>query len=144
MRAKNHPLYQTWCGMHRRCSDAKRDNFEHYGAKGVSVCERWSSFWAFVEDMGPKPFGHTLDRIDNSIGYEPCNCRWASITQQNNNKSNVRWITYNGRTQTLSQWANELGLTIAALHYRLAIAKMPIEKAICLPHRGWPKRKEAA
>ena len=79
---RSHPLYETWHGMWSRCTNAKLPHFKHYGGRGISVCERWSEFWAFVEDMGSRPEVHTLDRIDNDAGYEPSNCRWATQKQQ--------------------------------------------------------------
>ncbi len=86
----HHPLYRTWSQMHRRCESARSKDFMSYGGRGISVCERWSSFAAFVGDMGPRPEGRTLDRIDNDGNYEPGNCRWATSTEQGANKRTTR------------------------------------------------------
>lgn len=76
--------------MKQRCSNPKRRDYAYYGAKGISVCERWQLFANFIEDMGLRPSSnHTLDRIDFKGNYEPGNCRWASKADQNRNKSNV-------------------------------------------------------
>lgn len=82
-----HPLYSTWYGMKQRCNNPKDPKYKYWGARGISVCERWmNSFKAFVEDMGERPEGTTIDRINNDGNYEPCNCRWASYVEQNRNQ----------------------------------------------------------
>lgn len=81
------PTWQTWRAMHKRCSDPKNVAWKNYGGRGVKVCVQWSSFEAFLADMGERPPGTTLDRFPNKDGnYEPANCRWATWTQQANNR----------------------------------------------------------
>jgi hypothetical protein len=80
--------YKSWQGMWQRCTNENDVGYENYGAKGVMVCERWREFEAFLEDMGERPKGLTLDRINPFGNYEPSNCRWADWFVQNNNK---RW-----------------------------------------------------
>ncbi len=83
------------------------------------VCERWEKFENFLEDMGERPEGATLDRKNNDGNYEPGNCRWATGIEQSNNRGNNRRLTHNGKTQTCGQWARELGMNRVALHGRL-------------------------
>jgi hypothetical protein len=83
--------------------------------------------------MGERPDGTTLDRIDSSADYSPGNCRWATITQQNNNKSNVRHITWNGRTQNMTAWAEELGMSASTLHQRLTEMNLTVDQAFTIP-----------
>ena len=105
MKNQNHPLYVTWKGMVRRCRNPNNDNYRYYGAKGITVCDRWAdSFPAFVSDMGPRPPGKTLDRIDNNKGYEPGNCRWATKLEQYQNSANTPvMVTLAGATEMLSE-----------------------------------------
>ncbi len=84
-----HREYRIWKNMHSRCSTPSAKAFERYGGRGITVCDRWRSFENFIADMGPAPTReHTLDRVDNVLGYEPGNCRWATQTQQQRNRTN--------------------------------------------------------
>lgn len=113
--------YRIWINMRIRCDKPSATGYENYGGRGIRVCERWhSSFANFVADMGPRPSSrHQLDRIDNDGHYEPGNVRWAlPIDQLNNRRVNVR-LTHDDRTQTVAQWARELGCTRGALRSNL-------------------------
>lgn len=127
-------LYNRYKAMLNRCHNPNNSSFERYGGKGIRVCDRWRhSYAAFYEDMGEPPPGFTLDRIDNSKGYSPENCRWASTKQQANNSSKARIITFNGKSMNVTEWAKFLGMTQGALSERLE--KWPVEKALTLPKR---------
>ena len=86
MTKKSHPLYNTWFLMRLRCKSPKCNAYPNYGGRGITYCNRWDDFWAFVDDMGPRPDGHTLDRLDNDGDYKPSNCRWSTPKQQADNR----------------------------------------------------------
>jgi hypothetical protein len=91
-RKRDHPLYETWRGMIARCQDK---NNPYYGAVGISVCDRWKGirgFWHFVDDMGLKPKGHTLERSNNNLGYSPQNCLWTTWQEQRRNSRDRRFM----------------------------------------------------
>ncbi len=85
------PTHNTWTSMHSRCRDPRNTSYPRYGARGITVCERWESFANFLEDMGERPDGKTLDRLNGDGDYDPENCRWATKAEQEANKSNP-WL----------------------------------------------------
>ena len=106
--------------MHRRCSEPNFINYKHYGGHGISVCDRWTDFTNFLADMGERPSRkHTIERQDVNGHYESGNCHWATYAEQANNKRSNRFIEWNGRRQTVSQWAKELGLSASTIRGRL-------------------------
>ena len=128
------PTYQTWSNMRSRCNNPHTSGYANYGARGISICARWNdSFENFLTDMGEKPAGMSLDRINNDGNYEPSNCRWATRIEQNNNSRQVRMISFNGKTQRLSDWATEVGCSLSRMHQRLKL--WPLERALTKPVR---------
>jgi hypothetical protein len=111
--------YKRWHGMIKRTSDPANKDFKHYGARGISVCERWLDFSNFISDMGMCPPKLELDRIDNDGDYTPDNCRWASRTVQCRNTRANRLITFNGETLPMSAWAERLGIARTTIERRL-------------------------
>ena len=116
--------YGIWLSMRARCRNPKNTSYPNYGGRGISVCARWDSFEAFLADVGPRPSPeHSIDRFpDNDGNYEPGNVRWATRVEQARNRrdsSRSRWITHDGRTQTLTQWARETGIRIFTIQSRL-------------------------
>lgn len=129
-----HPLYGRWLMMWQRCTNPKQARFKDYGAKGISVCERWKNFANFLNDMGEATIESTIERIDNSKGYSPDNCIWATRKVQMRNTSRTRIIEFNGKKQCITDWAIELGLNESSLRERLA--KWTIEKSLTQPKRN--------
>ena len=97
--------YKTWCGMRQRCSNPKAPNYACYGGRGIKVCKEWESFPKFLADMGKRPSKkHTIERINNSLGYEPKNCAWVLVKSQARNRRDNHNITINGETHCLVCW----------------------------------------
>lgn len=114
------PEYNTWFSMKQRCLSPSHKGYARYGGRGITVCERWKiSFANFLEDMGSRPTGCTLERENTDGNYEPGNCRWATDIEQANNKVNNRFLTVGGVSKTVAQWAREKGMNVASLHSRL-------------------------
>lgn len=115
-----HRLYQTWYGILRRCEDPEDPSYPDYGARGISVCDRWHSVTNFVADNEALAIpGLTIDRIDNNGNYEPGNCRWATGFVQHNNTRANRFLEFDGKRLTITQWSRELGIPLTALRSRI-------------------------
>lgn len=126
--------YDIYKQMIARCYDPKNKSYSDYGVRGITVCDRWrEDFFNFFADMGKKPEGKSIDRVDNNLGYSPENCRWATRLEQNNNKSCTVKYTFNGRTQSRKTWAKELGMTDTCIRYRIDVKGWSFEKAISEP-----------
>jgi hypothetical protein len=126
------PIYDVWSGIVGRCLNPKNQAFKDYGGRGITLCDRWRSFDNFYADMGDRPVGMSLDRIDNNLGYEPDNCRWATRLEQNRNRRSVRLIEMDGERLPMSEWAARYGLKAATLARRLKKGWAP-EEAIKTP-----------
>ena len=129
---KHTPTWNSWSSMWARCTSRSHHAFGRYGGRGISICERWGDFRNFLADMGTRPPGTTLDRIDNDGNYEPGNCRWATQREQGNNRRSCTRIVFQGRAQTLRQWSSETGLGAGTIAYRIA-AGWPVEAALTEP-----------
>ena len=81
-----HPLYCIWQSMRQRCLNPNANNYHRYGGRGITICDRWDDFNLFLEDMGERPEGYSIDRINNNGNYEPSNCKWSTTVDQNNNR----------------------------------------------------------
>ncbi len=117
----NTTTHVTWTSMKQRCNNPKAKRFKDYGGRGIKVCERWDSFDNFLADMGERPTGLSLDRIDVNGNYEPSNCRWATDEQQRANTTRTRTDTINGITRTLREWAKEYNRPFELVRSRLRI-----------------------
>jgi hypothetical protein len=110
----------AWTNMVARCENPRRPDYPRYGGRGISVCPEWrASFAAFLRDMGPRPDGASLDRVNNDGPYAPSNCRWATRHQQMQNTSATRVIEFRGRRLGLAAWAREIGINKESLRTRL-------------------------
>lgn len=115
------PEFKVWCAMKSRCYKPNIKAFKYYGARGISMCERWlNSFENFVSDMGFRPSPkHSIERNDVDGNYEPSNCRWATPKEQANNQRNNVKVEYKGRTQNVKTWCEELRLNYARVSFRI-------------------------
>lgn len=110
------PTYNSWSAARGRATNKRDKDYPRYGAVGIGMCKEWTkSFQAFLNDMGERPQGTSLDRIDGSKGYEPGNCRWATTKEQGLNRRSV--TLFQGKC--LADWAKELGVTPAAVYKRV-------------------------
>lgn len=123
--------YRVWVGMLSRCNNTKAFAYKDYGGRGIRVCPRWSSFINFWEDMkSGYDKNLSIDRINNDGNYCKDNCRWATPLQQVNNRRNSKFLTYKGRTQTISQWGKELNIKRNTLRMRLYSYKWSVKKSL--------------
>lgn len=112
--------FKIWDGMKQRCHCPTDPGYERYGGRGIFVCQRWrDSFEAFLADMGTRPEGCSIDRIDNDGPYSPDNCRWATPKQQQRNRRANRMFTINGETRCMSEWAEAFGVDYKTLKARI-------------------------
>lgn len=122
--------YKTWRQIIRRCSEKAHIQYSDYGGRGITVCKRWGKFENFLADMGERPTPkHSIDRINNNGNYEPGNCRWATKKQQQNNKSNNRILYFDGKSKTMTEWAEQVEMKVGTLYKRLSMG-WGIEKAL--------------
>ena len=139
------PEWNSWSKMIVRCTNINHDKYQYYGARGIKVCDRWldkeKGFINFLEDMGVKPKGYQIDRIDNNGNYEPSNCRWVSRKENCRNKSTNAVYSHQGKTQTMIEWAEEYNLHYQSLAYYLREKKVDISEAlVCARKANTPYR----
>lgn len=138
-----HPLWNTYYKMIQRCHNPAHPDYDSYGKRGIVVCERWrTSFANFLADMGNRPDGQSIDRIDNNGPYSPENCRWATITQQNNNTRQNHTLTYNGETLTITEWSVRLGISDRTIRSRLRYG-WSVERILAEPVSPPPPIRQA-
>jgi len=135
-------VYGVWSSMKARCLNPKVKQYADYGARGVTVCERWLVFDNFLADMGLPPHGMTLERVDNDQGYSPSNCIWASRSAQSKNTRNARLLTVDGETLNLTDWAERFGIKPATVWNRLKLgwnAAAAVKTPLVRARRGVPR-----
>ncbi len=121
--------YKAWHAMHERCRTPTHHKWHRYGARGIRVCDRWSSFETFRADMGPRPAGLSLDRINNDGNYEPGNCRWSTPLEQASNRANNVRVEVRGRSFTASQASRLLGDNRSTVSRRIRSGWNPLSAA---------------
>lgn len=138
-----HPLYRTWYGMIRRCGLKGKTSRGHeaYLRKGITVCKEWLNFQTFIDDMGIRPDGHTLERVDNSKGYCKSNCEWATIDVQALNKDDIVKVYYEGEVVPLIELSRRFGIDRKVLHNRVVCLGWPLERALTQPIGKSRKKK---
>ncbi len=125
-------LYRIWIGIKTRCLNANNKAYPKYGGRGITICNDWiNNFKSFREWALQNGYADnlTIDRIDVNGNYEPENCRWITLSNQSNNRSTSHYLTYNGITKTMGEFAKEYNLSIACLHRRIK-AGWDVEKAL--------------
>lgn len=128
-------VYRAYHGMLNRCYNPNAGKYDDYGGRGIYVCDSWrgeGGFERFISDMGPKPKGCSIERIDNDGPYSADNCRWATTREQCNNRRSNVVLSYGGKTQTLTQWCTELGMKFSTVYDRLKRG-WPVERALSEP-----------
>lgn len=135
--AEVQPEWSCYMGMIDRCLCPTNKHYAQYGGRGITVCKRWRrGFWLFLKDMGPRPSpGHSIDRINNGGNYEPENCRWATMKEQQRNTRANRLLTHNGETMPMATWAERFGMKYTTLKGRISMG-WPVARALTIPVRG--------
>ena len=113
------PTYSSWMAMVSRCYRPSSGNYHKYGGAGIAVCDEWRSFASFLKDMGVRPDGTSLDRIDSAKNYTAGNCRWATTQQQSENRSCVHLVEIDGERRTVAEWARRARVSDTAMLYRV-------------------------
>ena len=127
--------------MKQRCGNPDAANYSRYGARGIAVCDEWQRFPGFIADMGQPPtVKHTLDRIDNNLGYSKANCRWATVEEQQNNRRDSVIIEAFGEKMTLAQWCRKIKITRDMVRHRIFVLGMKPEEAFIAPKMSHVKK----
>lgn len=139
---RNSPEYTSWCSLIGRCENELNESYSDYGGRGITVCDRWrSSFESFYEDMGPRPTPkHSIDRINNDIGYCKENCRWATKLIQNRNRRDTVIVEWKGESKSLREWSEITGIKFHTLYNRIVIKKLDVETAFVAKDRRSERR----
>ena len=134
-RSCNSPEYESWCAMKTRCLNSNCPEYVHYGERGITICDEWLiSFKVFYADMGTRPAGTTLERIDNNGNYCPENCRWATVTEQARNRRSSLYLTYKGESCCLEEWSIRSGIGQSTLSQRLKLG-WSVERTLTTPNK---------
>lgn len=130
---KTSPTYKSWDSMLSRCRNPNAQGYENYGGRGIKVCDTWLDFRVFLSDMGVRPSGTSIDRIDCNKGYEPGNCRWATRIEQARNTRATKNYEMDGRSMCLAAWAEEFGVSQAVVRKRVSVMGWDLRRALTTP-----------
>ena len=136
------PTYKSWHMMLQRCTNPNYPQYADYGGRGITVCKRWRVFKNFLDDMGVRPEGLTLDRKNNSKGYSPANCKWATRAEQQRNRRSSNVWTHKGERKTVAEWAEQLGMKRHSLYMRVAVYGWTVHRALTTPPMMRGRRKK--
>lgn len=131
--------FNSWTAMRQRCLNHSCQEFENYGGRGITICDEWSDFQRFLNDMGPRPDGLSLERIRNNEGYHPGNCRWATREDQVRNRRTTVFYEHAGNRQSLQAWAEAIGVPYGTLWHRYKVGKRGTELLSPVTRGGGPK-----
>ena len=135
------PTYCSWQAMKSRCCDTGDQAYGQYGGRGITVCDRWMHFEGFLEDMGIRPDGTSLDRLNTDGPYDPRNCRWATPSQQQRNRRCNQMVQCNGESHCLAEWADRIGMNVSTLWCRIFRSGWSVSKALTTPTLPPNKRR---
>jgi len=125
--------YKSWIDMRHRCLCPRHPRFHRYGGAGVTISVEWNSFATFLSDLGPRPEGFTLFRIDKSKPYQKDNCRWATPAEQSVNRIDSTKYEYDGKCLTIKEWSELTGIPCRRLQHRLVTYRWPVDIALTAP-----------
>ena len=138
-RQSKSPTYNTWRAMIERCNSKGNTHYRYYGGRGITVCEDWLKYENFLRDMGSRPDGLSIERINNDLGYSKENCKWATAVDQSRNTTRSVLIEWGGVVRNRCDWARIIGITSEALAVR--IRKWGLNKAMTTPSQYPPSRR---
>jgi len=134
-------VYASWAHMKRRCENPADQAYSRYGGRGITVCSEWATFTQFYADMGDAPTKkHTLDRLDNNLGYSKQNCKWSTPKEQCRNQRTNVVLEFEGRSMCLAAWAEEIGIRTNTLWHRVRVKGWDIKDALTTPIKAQTKR----
>lgn len=125
--------WSSWVKLRRRCYCPDDADYKRYGARGISICPEWSEYLNFLNDMGLRPLGTSLDRIDNNGDYEKSNCRWATKQEQARNRRSSRLLVIDGVEKTLAEWSEISGVPSSTIRMRINYRGGKVDKSILAP-----------
>lgn len=125
--------YHVWEALKQRTTKPNCKAYKNYGGRGIKIDPRWENFENFLLDMGVRPHGTSLDRIDNNGDYTPENCKWSTRIEQNSNKRDNFFIEYKGEKMTISELSRRTGVGISRLRHRIVVQGLTVDESLTRP-----------